>query len=227
LKPDPISAAFKIMKTLLPLLILSISLPLAAQQLVAKPEARPLADVPGRYVFIVTNKGTIYREVQVMSHTNMDVSFTHQAGMLKLSLGEMPVEMQKAYGYNVFASMDPAVQAQQQKDREEALAELVKKAVRMRLVVQSSRKNGMLCEAYPVVQEKTNKRNFSGEYVMKEGISKRPIRPVIVVDAIDKPLGHDFGLISMYPCIQDSSYGMMYALDPAKALELINAPAKP
>ncbi len=214
------------MKTLLTLLCLSFALPLAAQQFVAKPEARPLPNVPGRYLFIVTNKGTVYREVQVMSHTNMDLSFTHSTGMLKMSLAEMPPEVQKTYGYNAFAAFDPAVQAQQKKEQEAAIAEMAKKAVRMRLVVKAHRSNGALCETYPATLEKTNKRNFSGEYLLVEGVSKKPGRSVIVVDALDKPLMHDFGMISVYPCGTDDSY-VMCALNPAKALEVINAPAKP
>jgi len=214
------------MKTLLTLLLLSTAGFAQTQLNTISPRAIPLAGVAGRYRSIITRNLVKYEEVQVLSSNATDIVFTYKEGMVKMGLEDMPAEVQKTYNYNPAVQFDPAVQAQQKKEREEGIQLLKKNPTRVKLVIEQISSDTVICRAYLVVMEKTNKRAMSGAYVMKEVPGKKSSR-AIVLGAAGKPVGFDFGIVDAYPCGVDRVYGQKYALDPEAAFDLIkDSPVK-
>ena len=156
-----------------------------------------------------------------MKVTATDVSFTHEEGMATLGFDQMPPEIQRTYNYDPSVLLDPVVKAKMKKDRDDAVAIIAKSPTRAHVVITMPRADASICSAYLPIMEKTNKRTTTG-YIMKEVISKEPTR-IMVVDAIGKPKGHDFGIVQLYPCGVDKFYGPMYAMDPGKAYDTLKA----
>jgi len=216
------------MKTLLILFIIAAAHNVRAQTYVPKPEAKQLGNVPGRYVFIATHTGELYKEVQIIRFTNYDVFFTHTKGMETLKLADMPVEIQKACGFNPFAADSPEVSTPTkaaEKKRADDIAAIAKSPVNIRIVVYGIERAGStLCEINRMTQVKTNKRNFSGEYMFKDVESKTPVKAYILGLGDNKP-DDEKGLIKVYPCmIDDPFHPSVYAMTPEAAYEWLSKP---
>lgn len=216
------------MKTLLTLIIIAAVHAANAQTFVPKPEAKQLNNVPGRYVFIATHAGELYKEVQIIRFTNTEVFFTHSRGMETVKLADMPVDIQKACGFNPFADASPEVSTPAkaaEKKRADDIAAIAKSPVNIRIVVYGIERAGStLCEINKMNQVKTNKRNFSGEYMFKEVETKTPVKAYILGLGGNKP-EDDQGMVKVYPCmVDDPFHPSVYAMTPEAAYEWMSKP---
>lgn len=180
--------------------------------------AEPLQGVEGRYRRLIDRAGHQWEEVQVIKSSSTEITFTHRTGAVRISLELMPEIIQRAYNFDPFAKHDPAIAARAAAAREAAIKQMQKTPLKLSLRPLSLVNGGMLCEAWPVIQVKTNKRDFSGNYVMQEGIGSRQVANVIVADLPASALGQQVGIKELYPLPRHpaASY-QRYTLDPGRA----------
>lgn len=159
-----------------------------------------LRGVPGRYPLLVTKKAVVYREVQTIRHTNLEVVFSHTQGLAVVPWEELPDEMLLDHKVDAFARHDPLLAAKKQAEFQQREAARKKKILeskgRVKLLIQVVKPEGCLARCWPVVQVPTKKKNFSGEYFTEDSISKQSME--VWLPGFKGFDGQEVGVVEMY-----------------------------